>query len=70
MNELNCDAEPQNVQSKSRYAFVFFQIKRKDIFTLYTINKIASLRSAFLTVFFIISHKTKTWPYILNTNKG
>ena len=62
MNELNCDAEPQNVQSKSRYAFVFFQRKdkRKDIFTLYTINKIASLRSAFLTVFFIISHKIKT----------
>ena len=52
MNELNGDAEPQNVQSKSRYAFVFFQIKRKDIFTFYTINKIASLRSAFLTVFF------------------
>ena len=59
MNELNCDAEPQNVQSKSRYAFVFFQIKRKGIFSLYTINKIASLRGAFLKVFFILSNQGK-----------
>ena len=55
MNELNCDAEPQNVQSKSRYAFVFFQIKRKGIFTFCTINKIASLRGAFLKVFIFYS---------------
>ena len=59
MNELNCDAEPQNVQSKSRYAFVFFQIKRKGIFNLYTINKIASLRGAFLKGFFILSNQGK-----------
>ena len=52
MNELNCDAEPQNVQSKSRHAFVFSRSKEGH-FTFYTINKIASLRGAFLKVFFL-----------------
>ena len=54
MNELNGDAEPQNVQSKSRHAFVFSRSKEGH-FTFYTINKIASLRGAFLKVFIFYS---------------
>ena len=40
MNELSGDAEPQNVQSKSRYAFVFSRSKGRTFLPFIQLTKL------------------------------